>query len=226
MKDITNIDPLSCEFSYIYDGKLLHSSVFNPEWLDDPLVILDVGAYDFGDSIKFKNQFPDCEIYAFEMVKDNYDKHSPYALSRGIFTYNNAVSDSDGVSQYYRGKHTGGVNAQSSLLKPTSMYSNCYSHIVSHDEQPTETIAITLSSFCKEKNLKDIDLLHIDVEGAEYKVIAGLGEVRPKMIFAEFLLDGGWSNQKSFEDTIRLLDSMGYDKIKDLPHDKLFVYRG
>ncbi len=211
------------EGEYILGGKQLHHSVFNIHWLENPKVILDVGAFDFGDSLRFKNGFPECEVYAFEMDKRNYNAHRLFAEYRGVHTYNVAVSNQNGFSDFYESHHTGGVNAQSSLLEPAQTYRDNYQHIVNHKKADYQTETITLESFCQRNSILDIDLVHCDVEGAEFEVIEGLGTIRPKMIFAEFLLDGGWVGQKKFEKTLELLRELGYNLVGSYSFDKLFM---
>lgn len=222
MNNRFDLPPLNSEGSFSFSGKTLYHSQFNVGWLDAPKIILDVGACDFGDSIRFKNTFPECQIYAFEMMDDNYKKYSEFAESNGIKTYNIAISNYDGLTDYYKSNCTTGLHAQSTLLKPGDGYKNMYGHMVSHKESIEKVSCKTINTFCKENSIDKIDLLHIDVEGAEFKVIQGIGDVKPDLIFAEFLIDGGWENQASFNETLDLIYSLGYKKIKDLPHDKLF----
>lgn len=219
-----NLPALSNEWEYNYKGHRLHHSVFNLDWLSDPQVIFDIGAWDFGDSIRFKERFPDCEVYGFELLPDNYEKFSPLAKDVGIKTSKIAISDDVGFFEYYEAKHQHGDNAQSSLLAPSDLYLDKYGSMVTHTKSIKKTYCMTLNFICQLYDIKGIDLLHIDVEGAEYKVINGLGELRPKLIFAEFLLDGGWIGQKSFKETCELLHSLGYTEVKSMGHDKLFLH--
>ena len=43
----------------------------------------------------------------------------------------------------------------------------------------------TINDFCKEKNITEIDFLHMDIEGAELIALKGLGNIVPKSIFVE-----------------------------------------
>jgi FkbM family methyltransferase len=208
------------------DGHIIHYSSFNLLWLNRPRVILDVGAYDFGDSIRMKKRFPDCEVHAFELLPKNYDKFAPFANSCGVITYRVGISDVIGISEYYEATCATGVDAQSTLLEPAQAYRNNYSHIVSHEKSQSTTDTTTIEEICKQAGITEIDLLHIDVEGAELQVIKGLGPLRPTLIFAEFLLCGeGWIGQAPFEETMKYMDSIGYDCVGTFPHDRLFKLR-
>jgi len=208
------------------NGHLIHYSSFNTAWLDKPKMIFDVGAFDFGDSIRFALEYTGCQVHGFELLQSNYDKFSPFARECGVATYRVGVSNYVGVSEYYESTHVNGVNAQSSLLEPTKEYSNNYGTIVKHEKSKSVTEVTTIEQICKEQGIKEIDLLHIDVEGAELQVIQGLGDIRPELIFAEFLLDGlGWEGQADFTYMMKYMDKLGYECVGIYAHDRLFKRR-
>lgn len=212
------------EESYVLDGRRLWHSSFDARVLENPQVIVDVGAYDFGDSIRLKCAFPDCTVYGIEMSRSVYQRHHRYARRRGVLTSKLAISDRCGRGGYYQSHQTDGVDAQSSLLRPGSKYLTMHGHHVHHDETPTPVRTMTLDRFCATRKIRHIDLLHVDVEGAEYLVFAGMKTVRPTWIFAEFLLDGGWQKQPSFGSICGLLGSYGYREVKRIAHDRLFTW--
>ena len=218
-----NLNECAHECVIEIDGHQLHRSVFNTSWITDPKVIVDVGAWDFGDSIRLKRAFPKAKVIACEMLPDNYYKFSPFAIQNGVDAINCAVTNKNGPVEFYEGKHIHGDNAQSSLLEPADSYKNLYGNIVSHTKSSSTAVGLTLDSVMDISGLNNIDLLHIDVEGAEYQVFEGMKNIKPKMIFAEFLIDGGWKGQKSFNETYELLFSMGYKLAASLGHDRLFV---
>ncbi len=208
-------------------GTFFHSS-FNLDWLGDksPKVIIDVGAYDFGDSIRFKEKWPHCEVYAFEMMQENYHSFAPKAIEAGVHTLSMAVSNYDGYAKFFKSTCQSGVHAQSTLLEPDQAYKNNYYPYVTHEEASYEVPCITLDSFAEQYSIKKVDLLHEDTEGHLYHVLQGMKKLRPKMLFCEFLLDtGGWKGQGSFAEILELLDSYGYVKVQDYPHDKLFIHK-
>jgi FkbM family methyltransferase len=226
MKLNLSVSPLPNEWEYSFQNERLHHSIFNLDWIEDPEIIFDVGAWDFGDSVRFKNRFPNAEVYSFELMQENYNRFSPLAESIGINTYNLGVSDNNEMSKFYKAAHSHGDNAQSSLLEPSDLYKERYGSIVSHQESENLVQCTTLSSFCINNSISHIDVLHIDVEGAEGKVLRGLGDLRPTLIFAEFLIDGGWKGQQSFKDILDHLYYIGYIIEKDMGSDKLFRFAG
>ena len=218
-----NINECAHECVIEIEGHQLHRSIFNTAWLKDPQVIIDVGAWDFGDSIRLKKAFPKAKVIACETLPDNYYKFAPFAIQNNVDAINCAVTNKNGPVAFYEGKHVHGDNAQSSLLEPSDAYKAIYGNIVSHTKSSSTAVGLTLDSIADISGVKSIDLLHVDVEGAEYQVFEGMEKIKPKMIFAEFLIDGGWNGQKSFDETYSLLFSMGYKLAASLGHDRLFI---
>lgn len=212
------------EGTYTNDLGTFHKSCFNTNWLEDPSVILDVGAFDFGDSVRFKRAFPDARVCAVEANPENYEKYAARATTGGVETFPFAMSNVVGEIQFYKSRHVEGVNAQGSVLKPGAAYSSNYSHIVSHDAVPISVPATTMDEWCDQMKVKHVDLLHLDVEGAEHLVFLGMQKIRPKIVFAEFLIDGGWEGQAKFTETLELLASYGYRLVRELSFDKIFIH--
>ena len=70
---------------YNFNGNKFYSSSFNTIWFSElgiePKIILDIGSYDFGDSIRYKLEFPNSSVYdllekmGYHLLKDfNVDK--------------------------------------------------------------------------------------------------------------------------------------------------------
>ena len=224
--------------TYNLDGVNYGCGYFNPDWvsmigIDNPTVIFDVGCYDGGDSIKFKKRYTDSNVYSFEASPLRQPKLEITANKYGFNLINYAVSDKNGESTFYESLvDNDRVDAQGSLFKHTDTYKTNYPRII---QQPNGVTVktIRLDTFCENNGIKNIDVAHIDVEGAEMNVIIGLGELRPKIIFVETLdfvwekynvhepLWDGATNSKELHD---ILISMGYRLVKDLDSDRLYFH--
>jgi hypothetical protein len=92
------------EFTYLVPGtfeeRRLYHSRFNMAWVDElrlaPKVILDIGAYDGGDSIRFKSRFPEARIIAFEADPERHAVVTGNVEPLGMTCVNAAVCDQDG----------------------------------------------------------------------------------------------------------------------------------
>ena len=64
----------------------------------------------------------------------------------------------------------------------------------------------------------------MDVEGAEFYALKGLGSLRPRMIFLE-LSEDLFNNGNRLADTHDLFVSMNYELVLDLGMDRLYLHR-
>lgn len=211
------------EAQFVVDNTRLWHSGFNLGWIKEleiePKVIFDVGACDFGDAIRFKQHFQSAEVYSFELNHNNYIKYCMLAERLGVNTEGLAVSDSNlTIPGYYQSTHSS--SAQSTLLKPTDRYKEKYGYI-EHSFIERETQQIRLDTYCQNRQIKYIDIVHSDLEGGELKMLVGLGEMRPKLIFLEYLVDGGWEGQ-NFESVDKWFSDNKYELLLDSWPDRLY----
>lgn len=227
--------PVEYKDNYILDGVEYGYGGFNTNWLKtfvpNPKIIFDVGCYDCGDSIRFKQEFPNSEIYSFEASPKRYEKTKPNAEKYKINLYNIAVSDENSTKEFYDSLVDGSrVDAQGSFFKHSQFYKNRNPRIIQNID-PIIVSTITINTFCENNNIKEIDLLHVDVEGAEILVIKGLKNILPKIIFVETLdlidnnVNPSWigDSTNSIEMEKYLIDK-GYILAKVLSADRLYVH--
>lgn len=223
---------------FFYRGIKLGHSSFNVAWMEelgipDPKVIFDVGGYDAGDAIRFKSIF-NAVVYCFEPDPVRALKISGLPFTGSFiefFPY--AISDKNEAIPFYRSKcllkdagdlHSPGDYAgQGSAYRHTETYKRLYPHI-EQEEQPIWVQSYTIEEICYLEQKFEIDLLHVDVEGSEYKVIKGLGDIRPKVIYMETLRDA-FENAPGIEDLHELMISLGYELVQDFISDRLYIYK-
>jgi FkbM family methyltransferase len=141
-------------------------------YLPDNPIIIDCGAHIGIDSASLSS-FPGSFVYSFEPVKglfkvllENTRDHS------NIKCYNIALSDHDGESDMYISG--GDSDGSSSLLKPKD-------HLQVH---PTVTFneivkveCQKLDTWAKKNNVSKVDLLWIDMQGAEQRMLMASKEI-------------------------------------------------
>jgi FkbM family methyltransferase len=195
----SNVDlsPFEKDIEFIYNDNKFYSSNFNLNWFTElgitPKVIIDVGSYDFGDSIKYKIAFPDLEVYSFEADLERYRKTHKFAENCGIKTFNKAVFSESGIIDFYPAKclikdagsfhNPGEHGGQGSMYKITENYKKYFPHI--EQTSAVKINSVKISDFYSSENINEITLVHIDAEGSELEIFKGFGEIRPKLIYVE-----------------------------------------
>jgi hypothetical protein len=149
-------------------------------------VLVDVGA-NMGDYTDFfkKNLDGTGKIYSIELSKNSFDVLvNKYKNDGNIIPLNYAVSNTNNMIPYYEGKH------------------HCLNNILGHDvlfnenKKVGEIQSVRLDELLKDE--KEINLIKIDVEGAEIMVLEGIRGIIDKInyILVECHLEKDWDNIK------------------------------
>lgn len=137
---------------------------------DDVKVILDIGSRDGLQSLEFNRWFPNAKIYAFEPIKSSYEfakNITKYVENIEVYPY--AANSYNGTTKFYE-VFNGNVGA-SSLLKTTNHWRSSM-----WKQKEIEVECVLMSDFLKELKIEKVDLIWMDVQGAEEIVIDSLGE--------------------------------------------------
>jgi FkbM family methyltransferase len=196
--------------------------IFNPK---DAITIFDIGSNECEDSIRYSKTFPNARIFAFEPIKENYDKCvKNTAEYRNIKVYNCALGDSKHIDEMYVSsgcpegrindeRHNWG-NKSSSLLKPKE-HLNIHPWCEFNEKQPV--MVDRIDNICNFLHINDIDYCHIDVQGFELKVLNGAGDFinKIKCIYLEVEAIELYEGQPLKEDIEKFMDENGFVKIGD-----------
>ena len=205
----------------------IYKRFFNKE---QELVIFDIGA-NKGQSIdRFLKLFPKASIHAFEPVKLEFlFLQKKFLKNKNIYLNNFAVGDviekkkfnvsvKTGVSSFYN------FNKDTKWLRQRSKeYKINKNEFINNVE---DVNVVTLDHYCKKNNINNIDVLKIDVQGYEEKVLAGskeiLGRNIIKIIESEIMFDDVYEKSLSFTDLEKyLLKNFKFSAIK-LYNNNLF----
>lgn len=111
-----------------------------------------------------------------------------------VIPLNLAASDKEGVSEFYLSSE--GFGTSSSLIE------------IKFKSKKVEVKTDTLDNIVKRLNIKKVDLIKIDVEGAEPKVLGGafgiLKKDKPKIVFEAL-------NKRCFEECEKILKKFNYE---------------
>jgi FkbM family methyltransferase len=212
------------------------NKIFKP---NEKITIMDIGACEGEDSIKLKNKFPNASIYSFEplpknikRIKNNFSKNS--IPSNRIFQL--ALSNENGAADFYvssgQPNHLPKVegwdygNKSSSLLPPKKT-SQVHPWLKFNKKIKVKTQR--LEDFCKEHGIRKIDFIYLDVQGAELKVLEGIGRLLEtcRAIWVEVEAVELYSKQPIKQDVELFMKSRGFKCIKstvdDVSGDQLYV---
>ena len=91
--------------SFTLNGVNYGRSLFNLDWLkfliESPKTIFDIGCYDGGDSVRFKQSFPSSNVYSFEASPTRIETLKNTSLQYGINVVEKAVCEYDGTINFY-----------------------------------------------------------------------------------------------------------------------------
>lgn len=199
---------------------------------DGEIAIFDIGAADFGHTIAFKDAFPNAMVYAFEADAENINKHlHRVSGASNVVVTPCAISDKKGEATFFPSENYNGQpwRYSGSLMKPIvapGTNEETAHPGLHYDMNGVKVKTVRLDDFCKKNRIKKIDYMHIDVQGAEYKVIVGLGDLRPTYIFAETCEFETYDTGVTLSDFDELMKEKGYKIIQRHDYDTLYVYDG
>jgi 2-O-methyltransferase len=191
---------------------------------DNPIIV-EVGAHYGEDSLRFSEIFKKAKIYCFEPDPRNIKIFKKYVNHPNIILYETALSNEEGEQEFFQSydKIKGEVvpakydwinleDYKKNLLSG----SGASSLKKGFNQTLSESIRVKTERFDKwyrDQNISLIDLMWIDVQGAEKEVIEGMGNEISNIKFiwieyGELFYEGALSKTE----TISLLNSKNFKK--------------
>lgn len=205
--------------------------------------IFDVGGNAGDFSWQFSQLYSDAQIYCFEPSPRSYESLvTRFSRNSKISIHNIAVSDGNGTADFHCYK----VNPTDSLLMPAIQWRQWVdgkSDALELQSNITVTTT-TLDTFCSNHAISTIDILKIDTQGAECKILDGaknlLSRHAVNFLILEMLFVPVYKNQPYFFEVCRKLADYGYSLVNlyNIRYDDdenplqikwadgIFVYRG
>lgn len=134
-------------------------------WMADP-VVLDVGANIGNYASLIKALMPEATVYAFEPHPGTFERLHQRALAGGYKSFNLGCSDAEGILRLYDYE---GKNGSSHA----SMYRSVIEDIRKSRSECLDVRVTTVDSFVSAEAIQRVNLLKIDTEGHELKVLQG-----------------------------------------------------
>lgn len=196
---------------------------------EDDFILFDVGAADFKDSISLRNNFPNSKIYCFEPDETNLTTSDKISESYNLNIHPFGISDQDGTFQFYSSERLNDTiwKFSGSFIKPKvkeGTSEGYYHNGLIFNMEGKEIRTYRIDTFCNENGIDKIDFMHLDVQGAETKVIMGLGEIRPSIIFAETCEYDTYETNTNLQEFDKLMEDHGYQIKERFQYDTLYVH--
>ena len=193
---------------------------------DDPLIV-EIGAHYGEDTLRFLETFPNANIHCFEPDDRNIKILNQTVIDERVIIYQLALSNQKGKVRFYKSFTEYKTNSvpekydfisiddyQNNLLHNSGSssikkgYTNCLS-----EKYYVQTIRF--DDWYNNNKIGTIDFVWIDVQGAEYEVIEGMGAAIKTIsyIWMEYGEDE-YNGALSRDQTIELLFSKNFSVVK------------
>ena len=170
-------------------------------------VIIDCGAHDGSDSVELARMLKG-EIHAFEPVENLFARLKVNAKKfPNIACYQIALSDKNGQQDFYISE--GRSDASSSLLIPKE---HIYDHPDTFFKSKISVNALTLDSWAEINEIKQVDLLWLDMQGFELNMLEVSKKILPtvKVIHTEVSTKETYSGVAQYGEYRRFLETKGF----------------
>jgi FkbM family methyltransferase len=173
------------------------------------LLVFDVGAHHGEAARRYVRIFRNCRVFSFEPSPESFTELLS-VNSDQITAFDFGFSDRDGTATF----HTNKTTATSSMFSLAEDAQSSWGVQGLQTQQIIQCHFRSLDSFVAEKNIEQIDLLKLDVQGAEFKVLDGaqdtLGCGRVSVIQIELINQLTYVGQKSVGYYLNRLESLGF----------------
>jgi FkbM family methyltransferase len=187
-------------------------------------VIVDIGSRNAIESITLKGFYPDAIVYAFECNPPSIEICRQNIGTRAdIIMVAKAVSDVNGTVDFFA------IDPEKTVTTHADGNIGASSLFIANPEYPHEKYhqnkimveSITLEKWAVEAQVRDIDIMWIDLQGAELKAFKGMGNLisRVKVIYTEVEFKKMYLNQPLFGEIDSYLIKNGFILVKLYPYD-------
>lgn len=175
-------------------------------------VIFDVGANHGNVARKFRKRFPGSTVYCFEPFPETHASLvANTADDPRIKTFNFGLADHSGEQAFYSNTRP----EANSLLASAAGVEDVWGAGVMETREVVEVALRTLDSVVEELGVPRIDLLKLDVQGAEHLVMLGAKATcdagRIGVVFTEVITQPAYEGQQRFDQALGSYYDRGFD---------------
>jgi FkbM family methyltransferase len=177
----------------------------------DISAIFDIGANIGQTAERYRGLFPEATVYCFEPFPDSHAQVvGRFKQDHCVKPYRLAISDMNGLTLL----HTY-TNPVTNSLLPATIESTQFVEAGQMDDTGVITAeSVTVDEFCRREKIKYLDIMKMDIQGGELKVLHGSSELlkarRIGLIYTEVLFLPLYQGQGWFYDIAAHLHAYGY----------------
>lgn len=178
--------------------------------------IFDIGSRDACQSLELSDWFPESKIYCFEPVPKNAEWCKENIKGRNnIIFEETAISEKDEEIDFF--VVTNGNIGASSLLKANKNHH----HGFTYNQERIKIKSTKAETYMKKNNLSKVDLLWMDVQGAELNVLKSFSNnlSNIKAIHTEVALSHVYENSTLKKDLINFMEDNNFNLIKCITNE-------
>ena len=195
--------PSEIDFDYV--AKFIDAS--NP-------VIVEAGAFNGDDTYRFLQYFPACRIFALEPIPSLFEKLLVrFSGEKNLVLIPSALVGSCEKNVRIWTNQSGNPHSASSILQPGSVR-DVYPGL--DFDKSIEVDALDLDSLVASQKIKKIDLLWLDLQGAELDVMSGSEDALRivNLIHVEVNRKALYKSGATFREVNKFLDTAGFMLLK------------
>lgn len=174
-------------------------------------VIFDIGAADGGVAKVYRELFPQAYIHCFEPFPQAFEglKRQLGEAPRTICV-GQAVAASVGTAAL----NANASSATNSLLSTDARSAEYWGTGILDTTAQVQVATTTVDHYCEQAQVSRIDILKIDVQGAEWGVLQGakgmLQQRRVGLIYTELIVCPTYVGQHALHEYLAFFDALGY----------------
>jgi FkbM family methyltransferase len=175
-------------------------------------VIFDVGAHVGETAMRYRALFPGALIHSFEPFPPSYEKlAAAFRADARVVPHNVAVAEATGTAKLRVNR----ASVTNSLLESDRRGDDYWGANLLDTEGEVTVATLALDDFCREQRIDHVDVLKIDVQGAEYAVLAGARGLLERhavdLIYLEMIMAPSYVGQRKYHYYMTSLDALGYE---------------
>jgi FkbM family methyltransferase len=175
-------------------------------------IIFDVGAHHGHISLNYRRLFPTATVYAFEPFPESYailKKNT--SADPMIKAFNFGFSDVAGPKLF----SSNTSSATNSLFESDDRGTGIWGEGLLETSRRITANFVTIDRFIAEGNIPTIDILKLDVQGAEYLVLKGaeqsIAASRIGLVYSEIITQPTYKNQKQLHEMLGIFHHYGFE---------------